>query len=42
MLVGAQYTSVDKWRNNSIKNEDTQPEQKQHPVVDVTCDGSNI
>ena len=30
----------DHWRNNSRKNEETEPKQKQHPVVDVTDDGS--
>ena len=39
-LVGAQYTTGDQWRNNSRKNEETEPKQKQHPVVDVTGDGS--
>ena len=34
-LGGAQYATGKKWRNNSRKNEDTEPEQKQHPVVDV-------
>ena len=38
--VGAQYATGDQWRNNSRKNEDTEPKQKQHPVVDVTFDGS--
>ena len=41
-LVGAQYTSRDEWRNNSRKNEETEPKQKQHPVVDVTGDGSKV
>ena len=35
-LVGAQYATGDQWRNNSRKNEDMEPKQKQHPVVDVT------
>ena len=39
-LVGAQYTTGDHWRNNSRKNEETEPKQEQHPVVDVTGDGS--
>ena len=39
-LVGAQYATGDQWRNNSIKNEEMEPKQKQHPVVDVTGDGS--
>ena len=34
--VGAQYTAGDQWRNNSRKNEEMEPKQKQHPVVDVT------
>ena len=33
--VGAQYATGDQWRNNSRKNEDTEPKQKQYPVVDV-------
>ena len=41
-VVGAQYASGDQWRNNSRKNEETEPKQKQHPVVDVTGDGSKI
>ena len=34
--VGAQYATGDQWRNNSKKNEETEPKQKQHPVVEVT------
>ena len=34
-LVGAQYTTGDEWRDNSRKNEEVEPKQKQHPVVDV-------
>ena len=41
-LVGAQYASGVQWRNNSKKNEETEPKQKQHPVVDVTGDGSKV
>ena len=40
--VGAQHATGDQWRNNSRKNEDTEPKQKQHPVVDVTGDGSKV
>ena len=36
-----QYATGEEWRNNSRKNEETEPKQKQHPVVDVTGDGSN-
>ena len=41
-LVGAQYASADQCRNNSRKNEGMEPKQKQHPVVDVTGDGSKV
>ena len=40
--VGAQYVTGDRWRNNSRKNEETESKQKQHPVVDVTVDGSKV
>ena len=40
--VGAQYASGEEWRNNSRNNEETEPKQKQHPVVDVTGDGSKV
>ena len=40
--VGAQYAMGDQWRNNSRKNEEMEPKQKQHPVVNVTCDGSKV
>ena len=39
--VGAQYAPGGEWRNNSRKNEGTQPKGK-HPVVDVTDDGSKV
>ena len=32
----------DQWRNNSRKNKEMEPKQKQHPVVDVTSDGSKV
>ena len=40
--VGSQYATGDQWRNNSRKNEEMDPKQKQHPVVDVTGDGSKV
>ena len=40
--VGAQYAAGDQWRNSSRKNEEMEPKQKQHPVVDVTGDGSKV
>ena len=41
-LVGAQYATGDQWRNNSRKNEDMEPKQKQHPVDDVSGDRSKV
>ena len=40
--VGAQYATGEEWRNTSRKNEETEPKQKQYPVVDVTGDGSKV
>ena len=40
--VGAQYAAGEQWRNNYRKIEETEPKQKQHPVVDVTGDGSKV
>ena len=37
-----QYATEEEWRNNSRKNEDMEPNQKQHSVVNVTCDGSKV
>ena len=39
-LVGAQHATGDQWRNNSRKNEEMEPKQKQYPGVDMTGDGS--
>ena len=40
--VGAQYATGKEWINTSRKNEETEPKQKQHPVVPVTGDGSEV
>ena len=40
--VDAQYATGDEWRNNSRKNEEMEPKQKQYPVVDVTGDRSKV
>ena len=40
--VDAQYATGEEWKNNSRKNEDMEPKQKQYPVVDVTGDGSKV
>ena len=41
-LVDAQYATGDQGRHNSRKNKGMELKQKQHPVVDVTGDGSKI
>ena len=38
--VGTQYATGEEWRNSPRKNEEMEPKPKQHPVVDVTSDGS--
>ena len=40
--VDAQYATGEEWKNNSRKNEDMEPKQKQYPVVDVTGHGSKV
>ena len=40
--VGAQHVTGDQWRNNSRKNEEMKPKQKQHQLVDVTGDRSKV
>ena len=40
MSVGVQSATGDQWRNNSRKNEEMEPKQKEHLVVDVTGDRS--
>ena len=40
--VDTQYATGDQWRTTSRKNEETGPKQKQHPIVDVTGDGSKV
>ena len=40
--IGAQYATGDQWRNNYRNNEEMEPKQKQHPIVDRTGDGSKI
>ena len=40
--VGAQHATGYQWRNNSRKNKEMEPKQKQHPVVDMIGDGSKV
>ena len=39
----SQYATGEQWRNNSRKNEETKPKQKQHPVLDIVIgDGIKV
>ena len=40
--VGAQYGTGDQWRNNSRKNEEMEPKQKQWQVVDAMGDEGKV
>ena len=40
--VGSRYVNGEEWRNSSRKTEETEPKQKQSPVVDVTGDSSQV
>ena len=40
--VVVQYATGDQWKNNTGWNEEMEPKQKHHPVVDVTGDGSKV
>ena len=40
--VGAQYATVDQWRNHSRKKEGMEPKQRQHLLVGGTCGRSKI
>jgi len=42
MSVGTQYATGDQWRNNSRKNEEAEPKQIPHPVVNMTGEGSKV
>ena len=41
-LVCTQYATGEEWRNNSRKNEEMEPQQKQCPVMDVAGEGSKV
>ena len=41
-LVGAHDVTGDEWKNNSRKNEETEPKEKQHAIVDLTGDESKV
>ena len=40
--VGAEYTTGDQWRNNSRKNEGTEPKQKQHQLCVIEAKSGAI
>ena len=40
--LSVQYATGEEWRCNSRKKEEMEPKQNQHPVVDVTGDGSQV
>ena len=40
--LGAQYATGEEWKNNSKRNEETEPKHKQSPVVDETGDGRRV
>ena len=40
--VGAQYATGEEWRCSSRRNEEAEPKEKQHPVVDVSGGGSKV
>ena len=40
--VGAQYATGEQWKNNSKKNEEMEPKQKQYPAVDGIGDGRKV
>ena len=40
--IGTQYAPGEEWRNNSGKNEETEPKQKHYPAADVTGDGGKV
>ena len=40
--VDVQYATGEEWRNSSRKNEEAESKWKQHPVLDVTDDGSKV
>ena len=40
--VGAQHATGNQWRNSSRRNDEAEPKQKQHPVVDVSGGESKV
>ena len=42
LVLLLQNATGDQWRNNSRKNEEMGPKEKQHPVEDMTVDGDKV
>ena len=40
--VSAGHATGEEWRNSSRRNEETEPKQKQHPVMDVSGGESKV
>ena len=40
--VGSEYANGEEWKNNSRRNEEAEPKQKQHAVVDVSSGESIV
>ena len=40
--IGAQYATGEEWRNNSRRNEEAEPKQKQGSGMDVSGDESKV
>ena len=40
--VGAQYATVEEWRNSSRSNEEADPQWKQHLIVHVSSGESKV
>ena len=41
-MIDAQYAAEEEWRNNSRRNKEREPKQKQYPVVDVSGDTGKV
>ena len=41
-MVYKQHATGEEWKNNSRKNEETEPKEKQHAIVDLTGDESKV
>ena len=42
MNTSFQYATREEWRNSSERNDEVEPKQKKHPVVDVSGSESEV